>query len=67
MPAWSGSKRSPLISSVDNVDLPAGRVSLVYALAGAQGSFGVKEGSDRLLPDLLRPVAAPVKAGGEQG
>ena len=55
------------ISSVDNVDLPAGRVSLVYALAGAQGSFGVKEGSDRLLPDLLRPVAAPVKAGGEQG
>jgi hypothetical protein len=55
------------ISSVDNVDLPAGRVSLVYALAGAQGSFGVKEGSDRLLPDLLRPLAAPGRSGGEQG
>jgi len=55
------------VSSVDNVDLPSGRVSLVYALAGAQGSFGVKEGSDRLLPDLLRPLAAPGRAGGEQG
>ena len=55
------------VSSVDNVDLPAGRVSLVYSLAGAQGSFGVKESSDRLLPDLLRPLAAPGQAGGEQG
>jgi hypothetical protein len=55
------------LSSVDNLDLPAGRVSLVYALAGAQGSFGVKESSDRLLPDLLRPLAAPARTGGEQG
>jgi hypothetical protein len=55
------------LSSVDNVDLPSGRVSLVYALAGAQGSFGVKEDSDRLLPDLLRPLAAGQRAGGEQG
>jgi hypothetical protein len=55
------------ISSVDNVDLPSGRVSLVYALAGAQGSFGVKESSDQLLPDLLAPLAAPPRAGGEQG
>jgi hypothetical protein len=55
------------VSSVDNIDLPAGRVSLVYALAGAQGSFGVKEASDRLLPDLLRPAANPPAPGGEQG
>ncbi len=51
------------ISSVDDIDLPAGRVSLVYVLAGAQGSFGVKESSDRLLPDLLRPVPGPASGG----
>jgi hypothetical protein len=58
------------ISSVDDIDLPSGRVSLVYVLAGAQGSFGVKEGSDRLLPDLLRPAPGPDSGGagaGEQG
>ncbi len=44
------------VTSVDNVDQPAGKVSLIYALAGAQGSFGVKEGSDRLLPELLQPL-----------
>jgi hypothetical protein len=55
------------ISSVDNVDLPSGRVSLVYALAGAQGSFGVKESAGRLLPDLLRPLPTRPQAGGEQG
>ena len=53
------------LSSVDDIDLPAGRVSLVYVLAGAQGSFGVKEASDRLLPDLLTPVPGP--AGGTTG
>lgn len=55
------------ISSVDNVDLPAGRVSLIYALAGAQGSFGIKESADRLIPDLLVPVAAPGQSPREQG
>jgi hypothetical protein len=48
------------ISSVDNTDQPAGKVSLVYVLAGAEGSFGIKEESDQLLPDLLRPVPGPV-------
>jgi hypothetical protein len=46
------------VTSVDNLDQPAGKVSLVYALAGAEGSFGIKEGSDRLLPELLAPVPA---------
>ncbi|HTU14076.1 MAG TPA: copper transporter [Solirubrobacterales bacterium] len=46
------------VTSVDNLDQPAGKVSLVYALAGAEGSFGVKEGSDRLLPELLEPLPA---------
>jgi hypothetical protein len=45
------------VASVDNVDLNSGRVSLVFALDGAGGSFGVKETADGLLPDLLRPSA----------
>jgi hypothetical protein len=42
-------------SSVDSVDLTSGRVALAYALAGAQGSFGIKDTADRLLPELLGP------------
>lgn len=55
------------VTSVDNVDQPAGKVSMVYALAGAEGSFGIKEGSDRLLPELLAPVPAKKAKNGKQG
>jgi Copper transport outer membrane protein, MctB len=41
------------LSSVDDVDLPAGKVAMVFAMLGAEGSFGVKGSADRLLPDLL--------------
>jgi hypothetical protein len=41
--------------SVDSVDLVAGRLAMVFALLGAEGSFGVKSSADRLLPDLLAP------------
>jgi Copper transport outer membrane protein, MctB len=41
------------LSSVDDVDLPAGQVAMVFGLLGAEGSFGVKGSADRLLPDLL--------------
>ena len=34
-------------------DLVAGRLATVFALLGAEGSFGVKGSADRLLPDLL--------------
>jgi copper transport outer membrane protein MctB len=44
------------LSSVDDVDMTAGQVATVFALAGAEGSFGVKGSADRLLPDLLAPV-----------
>jgi Copper transport outer membrane protein, MctB len=44
------------LASVDDVDLVAGRLATVFALLGAEGSFGVKGSADRLLPDLL---AAP--------
>jgi Copper transport outer membrane protein, MctB len=41
------------LSSVDDVELTAGRVALVFSLLGAEGSFGIKGSADRLLPDLL--------------
>ncbi len=47
------------LSTVDDIDLVSGQVAMVYSLLGAEGSFGVKESADRLLPDLLTP--APVR------
>ena len=67
------------ISSVDDLDLVAGRVALVFALLGAEGSFGTKDTADRLLPDLLTPApvlpepatsqfgAGPNKQGSQRG
>jgi hypothetical protein len=43
------------LSSVDDVDTTAGQLALVYALTGQEGSFGVKDSADRLLPDLNNP------------
>jgi hypothetical protein len=43
------------LASVDDIDLVAGRLAAVFALLGAEGSFGVKGSADRLLPDLLAP------------
>jgi hypothetical protein len=49
------------VSSVDSVDLRAGEVALVFALAGAEGNFGIKGTADRLLPDLLAPADEPAR------
>jgi len=43
------------LSSVDDIDLTAGRLAMVRSLLGAEGSFGVKSSADRLLPELLAP------------
>jgi hypothetical protein len=48
------------LTSVDDVDLVAGRLATVFALLGAEGSFGVKSSADRLLPDLIVPPAPAV-------
>lgn len=48
------------ITTVDHVDLPAGKVALVYALTGAEGNFGIKDGASSLLPELLRAPVVPV-------
>jgi hypothetical protein len=50
------------LSSVDDIDLVAGRLATVYALLGAEGSFGVKNSADRLLPDLIAPPAGTAAA-----
>jgi hypothetical protein len=41
------------LSSVDDVEVTAGQLALVFTMLGAEGSFGVKSSADRLLPDLL--------------
>ena len=41
------------LASVDDIDLTAGKLATVFALLGADGSFGVKGSADQLLPDLL--------------
>ncbi len=43
------------LATVDDVELTSGKVAMVFALLGAEGSFGVKSSADRLLPDLLAP------------
>jgi hypothetical protein len=43
------------LTSVDDVDLAAGQLALVFGMLGAKGSFGVKGTADSLLPDLLTP------------
>jgi Copper transport outer membrane protein, MctB len=49
------------LTTVDDIDLTAGGVSLVYALRGAKGAFGVGEGAELVPPLLRRPgeIAAP--------
>jgi hypothetical protein len=43
------------VASVDSVDLTSGKVALVFALLGAEGSFGIKGTANTLLPELLEP------------
>ncbi|MCO5316499.1 MAG: copper transporter [Solirubrobacterales bacterium] len=44
------------LTTVDNVDMPSGKVSLIYSLNGAVGSFGVGPDAGALVPELLAPV-----------
>jgi hypothetical protein len=46
--------RSHGLSTVDDVELTAGAVAVVYALRGARGSFGLGPSASRLLPPLTR-------------
>jgi hypothetical protein len=44
------------VATVDSVDLTSGRVALVFTLLGAEGSFGIKDTANSLLPELLEPA-----------
>lgn len=44
------------LSSVDSVDLPGGRLALVLALEGTDGTYGFKRTADRPAPDLDDPA-----------
>lgn len=65
-PSTVGFFRDRNLTTIDNLDQPAGKVSLVYALNGAAGSFGVKDGAARILPELLSAVDA-ARAEGQAG
>lgn len=66
-PSTVGFLRDRNLTTVDNLDQPAGKVSLVYVLNGTEGAFGVKDGASRILPELLSPVGAGPDRGGNQG
>lgn len=66
-PSTVGFFRERNVATVDNLDQPAGKVSLVYVLNGAEGAFGVKEGASRIVPDLLVPVVANARQDAGQG
>lgn len=52
-PSSVGYFESRDISTVDDIDLVAGKVAAVYALAGAKGNFGLGANADSLLPEPL--------------
>jgi hypothetical protein len=52
---WYKSKN---ISSVDDLDAPAGQAALIYALDGAHGAYGVKPTADSLLPSSVPSTAS---------
>ena len=47
------------VPTVDHADTTAGKVGIVYALDGATGDFGLKDGATSLLPELLPARPSP--------
>jgi hypothetical protein len=47
------------VSSVDDLDTPAGQAALLYALAGDRGAFGRKPTAESLLPSTAATTAQP--------
>ena len=54
-PTMLGDASAAGISTVDDADLTGGQLAIVFSLLGAEGDFGVKEGTDSFLPDLIAP------------
>ncbi len=51
--------RTMAISSVDDLDQPAGQAALVYALAGERGTFGTQATATSLLPSVVGLAGQP--------
>ena len=66
-PSTVGILRDLNLTTVDNLDQPAGKVSLVYALNGAEGAFGGGDGATRIMPELRNPVAPGDGGQGQNG
>ena len=49
-PSQVGAYQDRGLSTVDSVDTPGGRIALALALAGAEGSFGIKDTAEDPLP-----------------
>ena len=52
-PSHIGWYRARDLSTVDNVDEPAGRAATVFVLAGAQGAYGRRDSAQALLPTVV--------------
>lgn len=52
-PSSIGWFRERELSTVDNVDEPAGAAALVFVLAGSQGAYGRGDGAQALLPPVV--------------
>lgn len=55
-PSAIGWYRDREMSSVDNMDEPAGRAATVFVLAGAQGAYGRGDGAQALLPPVVGQI-----------
>ena len=56
--SYMGPYQTVQATTVDNVDHLLGQISLVYALAGAEGNFGVKESASEVLPTKALEAAS---------
>jgi hypothetical protein len=50
--SYMSAYQSAGISTVDDIDQPMGQLSLVSAVAGSDGNFGVKRTADKLFPEF---------------
>jgi len=54
-PSRLGGASAAGLSTVDDAELPAGQVAIVFSLLGAEGDFGTGEEADSLLPEIIQP------------
>ena len=47
------------LASVDSIDQVSGHAALVFALAGADGAYGLKSSAEALLPRVVGGVSRP--------